>query len=164
MAGEPFWMKELRRLPGGARVIAKYKRPENPDAGERLMDFIHVTGDEYFRLDVPKPRCYVKCIGPVAERHDFVVARCVSCRVSIADAGPTFAGHDECCPVAWWYCDPLGHWGRLDGSDVTEQADGSITTGLIDNHGTYDVWWRGTITNGVWAGDILRVEKSLDVE
>lgn len=54
-------------------------------------------------------------------------------------------------PVWWWYCDPLGHWGRLEAYRVTEHEDGSITVGgLIANPGPYEHAWCGTLTAGIW--------------
>lgn len=164
MSYEPRWMKELRKLPGGARVIAKYQRPTDPNAGERLPDFVHATGHGHFRLDVPKPMAYVKCVGPTSDHHVWpdptgtviigVLKHCERCGAEMtldALTGP-------CVVVSWWYCDPLGHWGWL--AAVTEHEDGTITVTGIDNRGPYDEWWRGAIHAGVWRGHVLRVEAS----
>lgn len=134
--GEARWVRELRKFPGGARVIAKYQRPPVEGAMTRLPDFIHVTGNEYFALDKPKPRAVVKCVGP-------------------GDI------------VAWWYCDPIGHWGRVSEEHslraVEEHDDGTVTlyqAAVFQNVGPYEPWWRGTLIEGVWTGVPIVVEGS----
>lgn len=162
MAYEPKWLKDLRKLRGGARVIAKYQKPKAEGEGERQPDFVHVTGNEYFRLDVPKPRAYVKCVGPQQDGHDWpddMGGACVRC----GGARDSLVG--ECVPVSWWYCDPLGHWGRLATAVVVEHADSTISVaGTINNHGPYEPWWRGTLLKGVWDGKAIYPEQSLAVE
>jgi hypothetical protein len=109
-----------------ARLKTKYSKPPPPN-GERLPDFVHVTGDEYFRLDKPKPYGYVKCVW--------------------TDGTPS-----------WWACDPLGHWMpfTVQGYEVFEHEDGTITvSGVIENRGPYQPWWRGTITRGLWEGEAV---------
>lgn len=144
MVYEPKWLQAIRRQKGGPRLIAKYNKPKDSDEGERLPDFVHYTGNEHFRLDQAKPRAYVKCVGP--ER--------VSGQGWVID-----------CPVSWWYCDPLGHWGTLATADVVEHEDGTISVrGTINNHGPYEPWWRGTLLRGVWSGHAIPVEASQAVE
>lgn len=158
MAKMPRWKQALPK-----RLLLKYEPPKKPGEGERLPDFVHLTGSEYFRLDKPKPGAYVKCVGPVAEEHHWHDAVCVACGIEYADAGPHFAGHPECTPVSWWYCDPMGHWGRL-GSDlpVLEHEDGSITVqGTIENVGPYEGAWCGTLERGVWTA--IEAEEQMEL-
>lgn len=167
---EPRWLQAIRKSRGGPRLIAKYQgRPRAENEGERLPDFVHVTGYEYFRLDQPKPRCYVKCVGPPGAHvwpspTDRVVlgeppGRCARCGMDLtlgAISGPVGTDWSKACvPVSWWACDPLGHWLMLRG-DVFEDEDGTITVnGVVENRGPYQPWWRGTITRGVWVGQAV---------
>lgn len=127
-----------------ARLKAKYSKPPPPN-GERLPDFVHATGNEYFRLDKPKPYAYVKCVGPTHADHEWrfidphsgQVAddRCARCGITREAYGKTTPfpspaigqGYpyetiseaqprtDGCTPISWWACDPLGHWIPLTG-------------------------------------------------
>lgn len=188
MGYEPKWLQAIRKSKGGPRLIAKYQRPPDSDVGERLPDFLHATGNEYFRLDVAKPRAYVRCVG-LAGRGVHVwdpltdaCARCGRTRAQymasspfpapamavgypmerVSDAQPP---SDQCVPVTWWYCDPLGHWGMLAAPMVAEHMDGTISVrGTINNHGPYEPWWRGTLLSGVWSGHVISTEASQAVE
>lgn len=169
--GMPRWKQALPK-----RLLLKYEPVKKPGEGERLPDFVHATESDYFRLDVPKPGAYVKCVALAHERHVFDTSepredeykvllpiRCERCGIASKDAGPCFVGHAECVPVSWWYCDPLGHWGRL-GADlpVLEHEDGTISVqGTIENVGPYEGAWCGTLERGVWTA--IEAEEQMEL-
>lgn len=144
MTYEPLWMKELRKLPGGARVIAKYKKPKAEGTGERLPDCVGALG--FFRLDTAANRSYVKCIAE--------------------GGGVTWWYRD---PLGHWAVTGAAHL-RPDGEPcagcrAVEEDDGTLTIrGEINNYGPYETWWRGTLLKGVWEGKAIYPEKSLAVE
>lgn len=159
MGYEPKWLKAIRKTKGGARVIAKHQKPRGENEGLRLPDFVHATGNEYFRLDEPKPGGYVKCVGTAgAHEMDMATDTCKLCGWTTQEIVEV-AGADTCYPVSWWICDPIGHWSTLPVGRVQEHEDGSITvTGVIDNEGPYHPHWRGTLTRGEWEGIGVTVE------
>lgn len=149
--GEPKWLKDIRKTPGGPRLIALYTRPRAVGEGERLADFVHVTGNEYFRLDQPKPGAYVRCVGPVRAGHDFPAEWVSAPPVCLVCGESAQVESAECVPVSWWYCDPLGHWGIFR-RPVTLHADGTISVAgtIVNDTPGVEVGYRGTLTHGVW--------------
>lgn len=159
MGYEPKWLKDIRKSKGGARVIAKHKPPRVENQGERLPDFIHEREGDYFRLDVPKPMAYVKCVQVPRSGHrmDDMTDCCDLCGMTQREMVSLDADTaSRCCPTTWWYCDPLGHWGYVRVGQAVENEDGSISIdGLIENKGTglYSTYWRGYMTGGFWVGE-----------
>lgn len=149
MAYEARWLKNLRKR--APRLVAKYQKPKVKGEGERLPDFVHVTGYESFRLDVPKPGAYVKCVGPSQDGHDWpedMASACARCGV----ARDSLVG--ECSPVSWWLCDPHGHWLACSqkGYEVFEHEDGTITVSeMVENPGPYDDVYTGMLRRGIWS-------------
>lgn len=152
MARYVFWKDKLPK-----RLVMKYEHPKEPGEGERLPDFVHVTGYEHFRLDVPKPCGYVVCVEPPGEHvldvKTDICERCGKTKRAIVMWWP-----DVCTPRSWWACDPLGHWLPLTGNGyhVEEEGDRSITVkGMIENRGPYSPYWRGTLELGRWCGEAV---------
>lgn len=119
--GEPIWLRAIRKSKGGARVIAKYQKPADPNAGERLPDFVHVTGNEYFRLDQMPLRSYVKCVA--------------------VGGGVSWWAKDPLGHVIVWE-------GSL---VVEHEDRTITVEGVIANLGPYEPCWRGRLMRGIWT-------------
>lgn len=158
MGRMPKWKEALPK-----RLLMKYEPVRKPGEGMRLPDFVHETGHEFFRLDKPMPGGYVKCIGPESDHeYDDLRSICPRCGLT-AQAITALSTLPPCREVTWWFCDPLGHWGRLGGDlPVTEHEDGTITVrGTIENAGPYVDVWCGTLERGVWTA--IEAEEQMEL-
>lgn len=136
-----------------AALKKKYAEPKMPQ-GPRLPDFVHETDSDYFRLDKPKPGCYVKCVGVKRDEHywDFETDMCPRCGTTKRDMMNVDL-NSPCQPISWWACDPDGHWLTIPTDRVTEEPDGTISVkGIIENRTPgVPVPWTGTLKGGLWT-------------